>query len=254
MCKSAIVTAAVKTVWVMVLVSCGSTNAFADVASCKANFTAQNVMPERSQVRINGNSGRVAGSTRFPDGELVQLLIEGKNPFKYRYRVDVTSTPLAESTASRFFSLVGLDLIGRPLPPASASAPPPPPPAPPGDLAAVPAASVCVGNDEGLAKALETANMTARGARDDLKALLDTQIGISKAYDAFVAATEGDTLASNSVCDDAARLSTQLDGLIDLGQTPARLKAYTSAVQQLRQAQTAFVAFGRLADCCGSPD
>jgi hypothetical protein len=74
-----------------------------------------------------------------------------------------------------------------------------------------------------------------------LKASLDPQIAISKTYDAFVTATAGDTLAGAGVCDDAAKLSGQLDGLIDLGQTPARLETYTEAAQRLRQAHTAFV-------------
>src|SRR5262245_17436114 len=73
----------------------------ADASLAKQNCTFK---AEANHVQIDANSGKVTGSTRFPSGQSVQVILEQKNPFKYRYRAEVTAAPLEESISKQFFS------------------------------------------------------------------------------------------------------------------------------------------------------
>ncbi|NPC74169.1 hypothetical protein [Corallococcus exiguus] len=63
-------------------------------------------------VTLDANSGRlVDGPTRLSEGDRVQFIFEGKNPFKYDYRFAVTSQPLGTALALKFLGMIpGLNL------------------------------------------------------------------------------------------------------------------------------------------------
>jgi hypothetical protein len=224
--------------------SAASTRAYADAAVCVANVAGKNLDVQRVNVRIDANTGRVNGGTRFPGAESVQVIIDGKNPFKYAYRIDLVSTPLAEAIAGRFFQgIPGLAGVaaggGTPgaftpnvvtPPPGAPGAPPPPP---------------CNAADSALLATLTAARDTAATARTTLGATLNPQVAVFKRYEKFLGDTNVDVLpdvSATMACQEADYLSTNLATLIDLGNTPQRLEAYVKAVAAVKAANDAFAA------------
>jgi len=71
-------------------------------------------IPDRLQTYavIDANTGRMlSGSVEFSKRSQIQLIFVNKNPFKYLYRFEITSSPLEQSiisTALGLFSLTGL--------------------------------------------------------------------------------------------------------------------------------------------------
>jgi hypothetical protein len=57
-------------------------------------------------VVVDGNTGRVTdGSTRFPTATTVRVTLGAKNPFKYRYRTEITSQATSTDLISQFFDI-----------------------------------------------------------------------------------------------------------------------------------------------------
>lgn len=179
-----------------------------------------------ASVRIDANSGRVTGgSTRFPEGEALKVIVAGKNPFKYEYRIEVTAQPLNEAIAVDFFAGIPGFSFGDLLAP-SVSGP-------------APGAPKCLRVDA------EWQALTAeveKGKR--LKGALEGRKKVADDYNAFLKRTDVESL-SEAVCTDVLKEATALQGalpqVIDLGTLPNDVAQYAkSAPAALAAFEAAF--------------
>jgi hypothetical protein len=205
--------------------------ASADLAAIKKNCDFK---PEAIHVLIDANTGKVTGGTRFNAGAAVQVVLEHKNPFKYRYRVEVTAAPLEESIAANFLKLIpGLSTFSPVLGASGQVA------APAAQAALIAPCTAAQNND---LQALKAAVDTAKSTFDALTADLSTRVDVYKTYEKFVKDTDVDQLPTTctALCDTAADLADKLGLLIKLGDLPAKAMAFTTAAQAVTEALKRF--------------
>src|ERR1700681_1496221 len=72
---------------------------------CKQRCTPKK--PDPPFVEIDANTGAILnGATTFAEGEKVQVILSGMNPYKYDYESQIKSTPLDISIVSAFLGLI----------------------------------------------------------------------------------------------------------------------------------------------------
>ncbi|NOK17580.1 hypothetical protein [Corallococcus carmarthensis] len=149
-------------------------------------------------VTIDANSGRVVdGPTRLSEGDQVQFVFEGKNPFKYDYRFAVTSQPLGAALALNFLGRIpGLNLgTLKPTPPPGLLA------APGARAAAVPQCT-----SSGEQKWAQDALTKIAAAEKQSLEVAQSLHYVDEAH-AFLQETEPDTLSKPArVCERAEKL------------------------------------------------
>jgi hypothetical protein len=198
-----------------------------DAGLCKKNC---NFKPDPTHVSVDANTGKVSGGTKFPSGQAVQVVLEGKNPFKYRYRAEITAAPLEEAITGRFIEqfIPGLSV---PLSTDSARTP----------ASGAPGAAACGAEDSARWNAVDSAATSAQAARAALATVFNERATIYTDYQKFVQDTDTDQLtAPAALCDRASALAGSLSKLIDLGDVPAKAKAFTDSAQTLKTAIEAF--------------
>jgi hypothetical protein len=173
-------------------------------------------------VIVDANTGRpLEGSTRFLEGDRVQVIIRNKNPYKYSYRFDATANPLQASIVSDFIGTLGpifkeklpayhqtLRLTNEEL-----------------TTSYVGGGTPCSSDD--LKDATEQINAFQRKI-DDIKTEYERQKGILdgyiRQYDAFLLATDADRIDCDSASVSASRLIPTLDELTHLTASKERLE------------------------------
>lgn len=202
-----------------------------DAGRCVKNCRRQNLVAQEARVEIDANTGAIAhGSTRFPEGTNVHVIIVNKNPFKYSYRVTHVSALLEPAIAAAFLGLVpDLAPALQQLRAATGVAP---------------AADACTGDErtlvEEVSKAAAALDAVLKPAQEGLK----PRQAASERYNAFVTATANDSafVAANDselstvcrLCEDAKAVLDSLDRLIDLDDLPKqaeRVKAAANALE-----------------------
>lgn len=208
-------------------------------ASCKLDCKKR-IPRHKAFIEIDANTGeRIGGTTRFANGEDVQVIFVNKNPFKYHYRFQITSTPLDQAIATSFLKLIpGFgDLIDQALgSPAKAAG-------------AAAAGASCPGAQTEWNRLAQKAQPLTQTS-SDLKALLKNKSGINEVFTRFVTETDRESIPNGEcgkICDDASSLNQHLSEVIDLSALPNNVTGFKKAVDDLQPLIEAFdVAFGNL--------
>lgn len=182
-------------------------------------------------VIVDANSGRpLEGSTRFLEGDRVQVIVRNKNPYKYTYRFDATASPLPATIVSDFLGILG-PIFKDKLPPYHQTAR--------FTLDEITTSYVGGGtpcSSDNMKPA--AAQMEAfQGKIDEIKREYERQKdlldGYIRQYDAFLLATDADRINCDSASENATRLLPTLDELIHISSSRERLEALRRTTHDL---------------------
>lgn len=192
------------------------------VDKCKANCSGANIIKRDARVEIDANTGELLfGSTKFEEGEKVQILFVNKNPFKYRYRFQIVSAPLAAAIATAFLSLIpGFgDILKK--------------------VATTPAAAggpACSGMEQDQMELVDAEVENVKAKLGKVTPVLEKKLPIYEKYEKFVKDTDKDSIDPSeceSICQTAQELSQELGQLIDLGNLAKDLQELKDAITKL---------------------
>lgn len=196
-------------------------------------------------IDINANTGQIlGGTTRFAEGEKVQVLISGKNPFKYAYRTQIVSSPLDPGTAAAFLRLVpGAGALIDSV------------------LGTTQASGVAKTEATGIPECTLVGWSEVKKQRDklttDIEALKKDAAEIKSVHEEYAKFVEdtdkdslGDTMQCAAICVRAGELVQNLDKLIDLKEFKEKVAAVASASKKLQISITAL----RATDARCKPD
>jgi hypothetical protein len=160
-------------------------------------------------VEIDANSGKIiAGRTRFPKTETVQVLLVHKNPFKYQYRTDVRVEELEVGIARNFLTdVLGISTTAHQFDPNTVAG-----------TSNCPAPTL-VAKRDALDAALLEATTLAADLEKDMSALADA----SKAYNDFLQVTDKDPIDCEKICLLVPDVRKALDLLKDVSNLRKRL-------------------------------
>lgn len=192
--------------------------------------------PASAFIEIDANTGEIlAGSRTFAEGEKVQVIISGKNPYKYAYRTQIVTSPLDTSLVTAFLGLIpGAGSFGQIFPDLASSGRstetaenfPLATPAQPGDP--------CAGKEAELEKIEDAADKVVT-ANNDLKSKATEKEKSYKAYEKFLLDTDGESLGTRcvQVCNDANALLPKLADLSDVKEIKEKAAALEKASGEL---------------------
>ncbi len=200
----------------------------------------------RNFVVVDANTGGILeGSTRFLEGDRVEVIVRNKNPYKYAYRFDVTANPLQPAIASDFLTPLG-PIFRDKLPRFQQTA-----------RFTIDelitsfkgGGSPCSADDmkgqeeriAGIQESIDAFRREYEGQKDQL------DNGVSQ-YDAFLLSTDNDRINCDAALDQATKLLPLLDGMIHLTDARSRLDRLRAS---LREVDTRFGELGRIIE--GAP-
>jgi hypothetical protein len=187
-------------------------------------------------IEIDANTGEVLnGTTKFAEGEKVQVIISHKNPFKYTYRIQIVAAPLDTIIASAFLKLIPgfgdiVDSIvaGTPLPRGTAGAP---------------GGTSCAGPGNAAWTALYAKAQPLTEKNTSIKADIDPRAEAYKLYEKLYKETDIEMITDcATVCKDAAELDKKIGKLINFGTLAATVEKFKKDVDDLKPLIDAFEA------------
>ena len=206
---------------------------------CKLHCDSQ-VEQRPAFIEIDANTGEVLnGTTKFAEGEKVQVIISHKNPFKYTYRIQIVSAPLDTIIASAFLKLIPgfgdiVDSIvaGTPLTSKVGAA----------------AGPDCPGPASAAWEALYAKAQPLTEKSVAIKTDIDPRSEAYKLYEKLYKETDVERITDcATLCKDATDLDKKMDKLINLGDLPATVEKFKKDVDDLKTLIDAFqTAFDKL--------
>jgi hypothetical protein len=221
-----------------------STPSFANETCDKLCAEVKKIKDKKNSntIVIDASTGKmIGGSTKYPDGTDVQVLIINKNPFKYTYDVQVLSQPLSSAIAATFLGFIfGQDILGQLTP---------------GVQGAVGLDAACGDADRAKYNELDakineygtiSANLLAK-----IKPKQEALTAVNEAYNKLMEATKDDIIACETVCPiatafreafkktDFAAIGKDLDSIeTDVADLKTKVSALERSVAEFLAAQT----------------
>lgn len=202
-------------------------------AKCKLHCNRQ-IEKRPAFIEIDANTGEVLnGTTKFAEGEKVQIIIVHMNPFKYTYRTQIVAAPLDTIIASAFLKLIPgfgevIDSIvaGTPLPRGTAGAA---------------GGTSCAGPASAAWTALYTKAQPLTEKNTTIKPEVNSRKDAYTLYEKLYKETDVEVITDcATVCKDAAELDKNIAKLINLGTLPATVEKFKKDVDELKPLIDAF--------------
>jgi hypothetical protein len=201
-----------------------------DQSGCKT-YCGETIERRPAFIEIDANTGEVLnGTTRFAEGEKVQVIVTNKNPFKYAYRVQIVTAPLDTIIVSAFLKLIpGFSELVDSLTNTTKAG------------GTGPGGGVCSGPANGTWQLLLTKAQPLTNKDAEIKKDVESRNEAYKLYKKLYDETNGDRIKDcEVVCKDAADLSANMSKLTNLAALQKEVDQFKKDTADLQPLITTF--------------